>query len=149
MLRNTFCGTENMATTHSLLHLVTFGDCDPAGIVFYPHVYAWFDRAFHDFLRGFGGHAALCARLNGIGLGLVEASARFLRPLRDGDEMTIILTVESFGRKTVSLVYRIAVQGEIAVEGREVRALLRRSGDAIVAADIEELKALWQAHEGR
>ena len=138
-----------MSTTHSLRHRVTFGDCDPAGIVFYPHVYAWFDRAFHDFLRAFGGHAALCARLNASGLGLVEASARFLRPLRDGDEMTIALTLESFGRKTVSLAYRIDVRGEIVLEGREVRALLRRSGDGIVAAEIQELKALWQAHEGR
>jgi acyl-CoA thioesterase FadM len=30
---------------------VQFGDCDPAGIVFYPNYLAWFDAAFGRMLR--------------------------------------------------------------------------------------------------
>ena len=33
---------------------VKFGDCDPAGIVFYPNFYRWFDEAVHAAARACG-----------------------------------------------------------------------------------------------
>jgi 4-hydroxybenzoyl-CoA thioesterase len=33
---------------------VDWGDCDPAGIVFYPRYFAWFDRAAHRFFEAKG-----------------------------------------------------------------------------------------------
>ena len=41
---------ENTSPDHSLSVGVSFGDCDPAGIVFYPNFFRWFDRCFHHFL---------------------------------------------------------------------------------------------------
>lgn len=33
---------------------ITFGDCDPAGIVFYPNAFRWMDAGFHTLLRPVG-----------------------------------------------------------------------------------------------
>jgi len=59
---------------------VFFGDCDPAGIVFYPNIFSWFDRAFHMLLDPLGGHAAVCKRLDALGMGVMDAKAQFRRP---------------------------------------------------------------------
>lgn len=137
---------QKMITVHSLDYPVSFGDCDPAGIVFYPHVYAWFDRTFHDWLRQFGGHGALCERLGAIGIGLLEASARFLRPMRDGDSLILTLSLEEWGRKTLRLSYEGRVGGDITVVGSEVRALFKHGNTGMVAAEIEALRSMVEAN---
>jgi 4-hydroxybenzoyl-CoA thioesterase len=131
-----------MRSIHRLDYPVSFGDCDPAGIVFYPNVYAWFDRTFHDWLRRFGGHSALCERLDAVGLGLMEASARFRRPMRDGDVLSLALSVEEWGRKSVRLGYEGRVGSEIAIVGSEVRGLFKRGDGGIVAGEIEALREI-------
>ncbi len=131
---------------HVIEYPVSFGDCDPAGIVFYPHVYAWFDRTFHDWLRPYGGHEEVCRRLSAVGLGLMEASARFRRPMRDGDVLAIALAIEKWGARTLHLAYEVRIGEQIAVAGVEVRGLFRREGAAIVAADIETLRDLVGGH---
>ena len=132
---------ENMLR-HDLEYSVSFGDCDPAGIVFYPNVYAWFDRTFHDWLRQFGGHRALCDKLGATGLGLFEASARFHRPMRDGDRLSLQLTVKEWGRKSVHLAYEGRVAGDVTLVGSEVRGLFKSAGGAMVAAEIDVLREL-------
>ncbi len=127
---------------HRLDYPVTFGDCDPAGIVFYPNAYAWFDRTFHDWLRRFGGHEALCRELGAVGLGLMEANARFLRPMRDGDVVSLTLSVEKWGRKTLHLSYEGRVGDNVTVAGAEVRGLFKRSGDGIAAAELDGLREM-------
>lgn len=119
---------------------VSFGDCDPAGIVFYPHFYAWFDRCFHALLAQQGGHAALCKRLDAKGIGLIEAQARFLRPLMDGDRLTVELTVEKWGSKTVTLSYEVKRGDLLCATGTEVRGLFKVTEAGMIAALIEPLK---------
>ncbi|MCX2721179.1 acyl-CoA thioesterase [Roseibium salinum] len=127
---------------HLLDYPVTFGDCDPAGIVFYPNVYAWFDRTFHDWLRRFGGHEALCRELGAVGLGLLEANARFRRPMRDGDIVSLTLSIESWGRKALHLSYEGRVGDNMTVAGTEVRGLFKPSGDGMVAGELDALRKL-------
>ena len=75
---------------------IEWGDCDPAGIVYYPRYLAFFDactsalieRALgmtkHEYLKAydFGGHP------------LVNTHSRFLIPTRFGDDVTIETTVD-------------------------------------------------------
>jgi 4-hydroxybenzoyl-CoA thioesterase len=133
---------QKMQTAHSVDYSISFGDCDPAGIVFYPHVYAWFDRTFHDWLRRYGGHGAICETLGAIGLGLMEASAQFRRPMRDGDVLTLTLSVEEWGRKTLRLSYEGRVGGHVTVVGNELRALFKRTDNGMVAAEVEALRRM-------
>jgi len=92
-----------MALPHT--RVVSFGDCDPAGIVYYPNIFRWLDATFHVQLRPFGGHGAVCAQLGSVGLGLVDVSAQFRSPLRDGDHLTILPRFAQWGRKTLTLEY--------------------------------------------
>jgi 4-hydroxybenzoyl-CoA thioesterase len=101
---------------------VTFGDCDPAGIVFYPNIFKWLDRAFHDWLRPIGGHASICERLGALGIGLME-----------------------WGRKSVTLEYEGKVGGAVAFQAQEVRGLFKRDNGDIFAAEIAALKELVEA----
>lgn len=124
---------------------ISFGDCDPAGIVFYPNTYGWFDRAFHEWLRPLGGHRKICEQLDAIGTGLLEAGAQFHYPMRDGDILTLNLSVEQWSKKTLRLSYEGLVGATLCVTGHEVRALFRRAHAGMVAADISEFRNMVES----
>ncbi|MEM1381844.1 MAG: acyl-CoA thioesterase [Pseudomonadota bacterium] len=128
---------------------ITFGDCDPAGIVFYPNAFRWMDAAFHNLLRNFGGHAELCRTLGAIGLGLIDVSARFRHPMRDGDQLLLTIEVADWSTRAFSLGYIGTVDGTLAFEGREVRALFVQSDDGLRAADVAPLKSRLEVLDER
>ena len=131
-------------TTSQLLVSVSFGDCDPAGIVFYPNILRWADAAFHQMLRPFGGHAKLCEHLQSEGIGLVESSARFQSPLRDGDQLEIETTITDWGRKTLTLSHIGRVGDRPAFEVKEVRCLFKATETGMVASEVSGLRARLQ-----
>ena len=102
---------------------IEWGDCDPAGIVYYPRYFAFFDastsalieRALgmtkHDYLKAydFTGHP------------LVNAHSRFLIPTRFGDDVRIDNTVAKFHRTSFDVHHRLHKNGTLAVEGFETR----------------------------
>ena len=120
----------------------SFGDCDPAGIVFYPNFFKWMDHAFHGWLRPFGGHSALCMKLQSVGIGLMDASMRFQSPARDGDEIRIALEAAEWAPKTLTLTYRLTCEARPVALGREVRGLFTRTETGIQAADMVALRDL-------
>lgn len=140
-MRNKFYGVQDMIVSHKMSQPVTFGDCDPAGIVFYPNFFAWFDRTFHDWLREFGGHADICKSLGALGIGLMGVDAKFRAPVYDGDMLEIALSVISFERKALHLVYEGKIGGSTVVLGKEVRGLFKKSPAGMIAGDMQELNA--------
>ena len=110
---------------------IEWGDCDPAGIVYYPRYFAFFDactsalieRALgmtkYDYLKtyDFAGHP------------LVNARSRFIIPTRFGDDVTIETTVMEFRRSSFDLRHRLSKNGALAVEGFETRVWVQ--GDAV------------------
>lgn len=103
-------------------HVVAWGDCDPADIVYYPNFYRWFDEATWAMLAAYGlTRAAFDAKYKTPGAPLVETQARYLVPCRQGDVLTIESRVAKVERKTFVVEHRISIAGTLAVEGREVR----------------------------
>lgn len=125
---------------HSTVIGVSFGDCDPAGIVFYPNYFKWMDKTFHDWLRHFGGHAAICRNLQSVGIGLIDASMRFQSPTGDGDEIRVVLDTAEWTARTLVLTYRLTSGERPVALGREVRGLFTRTETGIQAADIMVLR---------
>lgn len=121
---------------------ITFGDCDPAGIVFYPNTFRWMDAAFHNYLRPYGGHKKLCSKLQSVGIGLVDVSAQFHNPMRDGDKLSIDISNIEWGRRTIALTYEGRVGERIAFCGKEVRCLFIRPKTDIIAANMTELRKI-------
>ena len=121
---------------------ISFGHCDPAGIVFYPNYYRWFDRCFHSFLQArAGGHRALCARLGAVGLGLLETDARYPAPARDGDVMALQMRLAEWGGKTLRLSYSGLVGERPVVEGHELRGLFVMRDNRMRLGPLDPVKA--------
>lgn len=101
---------------------VSWGDCDAAGVVFYPRYYAWFDASTHALLTAAGlDHHALRATYGVLGTPLVRASATFLGPVTFGDRLRAECVVREVGTKSFTVHHRLLLAGAPVVEGEEVR----------------------------
>jgi len=132
----------------SLTVTVEWGDCDPAGIVFYPNYLRWIDAAFHHLLAATGtSHEQLAAAHGAIGTPLVEVRVRFLRPSGVGDTLRIESVVERWERKRFHVRHRIYNGETLAVEATETRCWAGRDADGRMRAlpIPEELRHLLDA----
>ena len=107
---------------------IEWGDCDPAGIIFYVRYFEIFDvsttmlieRALGmkkiDYLKAYdiAGHP------------LVETRARFRLPTRFGDEVAVETAVVACGRSSFKVEHRLTNAGALAVEGSETRVWVVR-----------------------
>ena len=126
---------------------VSFGDCDPAGIVFYPNFYRWFDEAVHVLLRSIGwSWQRTQAEFGWMGLALAGAEARFLRPATHGDQLRIESRVASFELKRVNMAHRVLRGDDLLCEGLERRFIgMPHPDDPARARAIEIPEALKAA----
>ena len=131
-----------MAAVFTLDVPVSFGHCDPAGIVFYPNYFRWFDRCFHSFLQArAGGHKALCAALPARGIGLMDVGANFPSPAQEGDVIALDLSLDRWGNKSLRLGYEGRVDGRVVVQGHEVRGLFHDVDGRMRAGEMAPLRA--------
>lgn len=103
--------------------MVNFADCDPAHLVFYPRYFEWFDRGTEMLFRSVGIEwETLLGKGDWSGVPLLDAAANFKRPCRFGDTIEIESWVEQWRGKTFLVRHQIKNKGDLAVEGRELRA---------------------------
>jgi 4-hydroxybenzoyl-CoA thioesterase len=103
---------------------VEWGDCDPAGIVFYPRYFEWVDASTHHLFEKATGlkKIRMLEKYDGAGLALLEARAVFKAASQYGDNLTIESRVTEF-RRTVFLVeHRVTrADGALGLEAFETR----------------------------
>ena len=101
---------------------VAWGDCDPAGIVFYPRFYYWFDTAYQRWLQANAlSQAILQERFGIIGTGAIDTGATFRSPLRDGDVMQVQARVSEWSERSFRVDYQCLSGDVLSAEGYEVR----------------------------
>jgi 4-hydroxybenzoyl-CoA thioesterase len=101
---------------------IEWGQCDPAGIVFYPQFLNIFDTATgHLFTRTGFSASEMRARYGIVGMPLVEQGAKFHKPCRFDDEVTVESEAGEWGRASFVVKHRIIKGGDLAVEGFEKR----------------------------
>jgi 4-hydroxybenzoyl-CoA thioesterase len=119
---------------------IEWGDCDPAGIVFYPRYFAIFDACtIALFERALAMPMREMRRVHDcIGFPMVDTRARFLIPSRFGDEVTVETRVAAVRRSSFDVHHRLlkAGDGSLAVEGFETRVWT-----AVDPEDPERIKA--------
>jgi len=104
--------------------LVEWGDCDPAGIVFYPCYFRWFDCATDQLFDEAGlPTGELVQRYGVVGKPIAEVSSRFLAPSRYRQRLVIRTRVESWAEKRFTVLHQGYREGTLLFEGREVRFL--------------------------
>ena len=108
--------------------LVRFGDCDPAGIVFYPRYFEMFNNLVEDWHR-----EALQFSFTEIvttrswGLPTVHLEADFVAPSRFGEVLSASLSVREIGTTSVSLdILLQAPDGTDRVRGKVVLVWIDR-----------------------
>jgi YbgC/YbaW family acyl-CoA thioester hydrolase len=101
---------------------VEWGDCDEAGIVFYPNFFYWFDCTFQRLLRSRDLSQRELKRRFGAVTPLVDVGAKFRAPARYDDVLDIVATVDLWEEKRFKVAYRLSHQGALVAEGFEVRA---------------------------
>jgi 4-hydroxybenzoyl-CoA thioesterase len=117
---------------------IEWGDCDPAGIVFFPRYFAMFDSCTtalfsqalgmskFQFLRHyeFGGYP------------LVDTRARFLKPTKYGDDVAIETQATAFRRSSFDVQHRLSLGGQLCVECHDTRVWVKQ-----VSSDPQDIRA--------
>jgi 4-hydroxybenzoyl-CoA thioesterase len=129
---------------------IQFGDCDPAGIVYYPNYFRFCDNATAALLS-----AALGTNKRGwlerygiAGIPMVDTGARFMLPSRFGDVIDVYSEITELGRSSFSLTHVLTNDGKPAVEAREKRVwVVRDAAGGIQSAPLPDdvRRALGQA----
>ena len=110
-----------MPFVHSLR--VRFHECDPQGVVFNAHYFAYFDIALTEMWReAFGSYGDVVA--SGTDVVVVEAGASFRAPARFDDELDVELRIERLGTTSMAMATAIRRDGELLVEGRIVHVFV-------------------------
>ena len=103
---------------HRRVLRIEWGQCDPAGIVFYPQYLMMFDVSTGFLFARTGLSASEMRRKYGIlGLPLVEQGTRFLLPCRFDDEVAIESHVEQWGRSSFTVRHHVLNKSGLAVDG--------------------------------
>jgi len=101
---------------------IEWGQCDPAGIVFYPQYLIIFDTSTGWLFERTGLTPLAMRKKYGIvGIPIVEVGARFLVPCRFDDEVIVESEVSEWGRSSFTVRHRILKEGKLALEGFEKR----------------------------
>jgi 4-hydroxybenzoyl-CoA thioesterase len=101
---------------------IEWGQCDPAGIVFYPQYFIIFDTSTGWLFERTGLSPSAMRRKYGIvGMPIIEVGARFVRPCRFDDEVIVESEVGEWGRSSFTVLHRILKDGELALDGLEKR----------------------------
>jgi YbgC/YbaW family acyl-CoA thioester hydrolase len=125
---------------------VGWGDCDPAGIVFYPRFYAWMDMASHALAREMGipREAMLPPATDLLGFPVVGTQAQYVTPARMDDVLEVRTWVARVGRSSLSLrheIWRVEADGsETAIaHGREDRVFIANGSQGLQSRELTPL----------
>lgn len=105
---------------------LAWGECDPAGIIFYPNYYRWMDEATWALFAS-AGYPAERMRAGEYSLPLVDSRCEFLASPKFGDEVELRSQVSRWGRSSFSLAHEFALVGDgrVLARGAESRVWCR------------------------
>jgi acyl-CoA thioester hydrolase len=102
---------------------VRFHECDPQGVVFNAHYFAYFDVALTEMWRAaFGSYQSVVDQ--GTDVVVVEASATYRAPARFDEEIDVELTVARLGTTSMTTQTAVRRDGQVLVEGRLVHVFV-------------------------
>lgn len=125
-----------MMTSTRQIH-VEWGDCDPAGIVFYPRYFAWFDACTSGLFDLAGlPKPEMLKRYGIIGIPMVDTRAKFIIPSKFGETVSVSTHIVAFHSSSFEVEHRLTKGDLLAVEAQETRVWTGRHPD-----DPERLKS--------
>jgi 4-hydroxybenzoyl-CoA thioesterase len=120
---------------------VQFGDCDPAGIVFFPNYSRWMDAASHNYFVACGlpSWRAMTNLPGCVGAPLLEIHTRFHTAVTYGERIEFHTSIVEWRDKVFVQNHRVTRGQELICEGQETRALcVRDDGGRLKAVPVPE-----------
>ncbi len=112
---------------HSIQVPVRWSDVDPAGIVYYPRFFAWYDLGSEALFESIGlPWPVLFPAHDIVGVPIVESGSRFTSPVRYGDVMRLRSMVAWVKTTTFRMEHEMTRDGTPCASGFEVRAWVGR-----------------------
>ena len=107
---------------------VQWGDCDPAGIVFYPRYFEMFEICIATLFERATGMTKyqMLRTYDFAGYPVVQARAKFLSPAKFGDDVIAETSIGEFRRSSFDVHHRVSNGDRPAVEGFETRVWVGR-----------------------
>lgn len=127
--------TDDIPLIYTASIQIYWGDCDEAGIVFYPNYFRWFDQGFQQLIKNRGETQRTLRNRHGIiGTALLDAGATFRGPGRYDDTLDLQVGIGGWKRSSFRMVYKGSIRGSAVVEGYEVRGFVTADGDGKLKA---------------
>lgn len=128
---------------------VHWGNCDPAGIIFYPTYYQWFDAASWAFFDAVG-YSAKRMRAEHRAMPLVATDCQFKHPAEQADRCEVRSRISRWGGKSFVVAHDVLrSDGVLLAAGSETRVWGKYEngpGSPLRGQPIgEDLKSLFRA----
>jgi len=142
--RGGFVGPE-----HHFALTVYFEDTDTAGVVYYANYLKFMERARSDMIRAAGIDQREVLEAGNGAYYVAEATIRYRRPARLGDDLAVISTIEDVRAASVVIQQRVIRGDELLTEARVTAAFLDANGRPQRQPKewIEKFKQIADAHQ--
>ena len=128
--------------SHETTATVRFGDCDPAGVIFYPRAFELAHAAVEEFLRAaIGGDAWFSSAV--YAFPIRHAEADFLAPMKPGETFRVRVSVQKTGTTSMTFVAEFTDSaGLTAARVRTVQVAVDRASGKAASIPAEILSKL-------
>jgi 4-hydroxybenzoyl-CoA thioesterase len=138
----------NMKSNRKEIH-VEWGDCDPAGIVYYPRFFEYFDACTNALFESVGFRKAEMLKTYGLlGIPMVDTRAQFYAPASFGEIVLVETRIVEWGRSSFQVEHKLYNREVLAAECSEKRVWTVRDSQARNgmrgSAIPEEVKARFE-----
>lgn len=104
--------------SHDMEMIVTWGDCDAAGISYYAKAFDWFTNGRMRFMQVYGFPYMETFHGNGISLVCLKADCDYKKMLRPEEPVTVRTSLTALSRSRMTFTYQVLKQdGKLACEG--------------------------------
>jgi 4-hydroxybenzoyl-CoA thioesterase len=109
---------------------IEWGDCDPAGIAYFPRYFEYFDRCTRALFERAGFFKRHMLKTYAIsGIPVVDMKAQFMIPSRYGDDVVVESSVSKWGDSSFVVRHRLMRGDALAIECFETRVWVAQVGE--------------------
>ncbi len=120
--------------------MMEWGDCDPAGIVYFPRYLEYGDSCTHALFERVGLPKPRMQEKYGIvGIPIVDVHVRFLLPSSYSETLSVESSITEWGRSSFTVNHRFLRGKELAVEISEKRVWSARAADGSGRLESKEV----------
>jgi acyl-CoA thioester hydrolase len=120
--------TENKPRVSESRVRVRYAETDQMGVVYHANYLVWFEVGRVDFIRSLGMDYRTMEQEDGIGIAVVDVSARYKSPARYDDELIVETQLRAARGAVIKFGYRIvrAADQTVLCEGETVHVVVGR-----------------------